>query len=47
LARTTLRGREDWTKHFFVSAALTVLSAQAPSDAVGVSKEELCGFEGT
>jgi hypothetical protein len=36
LARTPLRGREDWTKHFFVSAALTVLSAQAPSDAIGV-----------
>jgi hypothetical protein len=41
LARTTLRGREDWTKHFFVSAALTVLSAQAPSAALGVVKEEL------
>ena len=41
LARTTLRGREDWTNHFFVSAALTVLSAQAPSDAIGVFKEEL------
>jgi hypothetical protein len=41
LARATLRGREDWTKHFFVSAALTVLSAQAPSDAIGVFKEEL------
>ena len=41
LARTTLRGREDWTKHFFVSAALTVLSAQAPSDALGIVKEEL------
>jgi hypothetical protein len=41
LARTTLRGRDDWTKHFFVSAALTVLSAQAPSDAIGLFKEEL------
>jgi hypothetical protein len=41
LARSTLRGREDWTKHFFVSGALTVLSAQAPSDAVGIFKEEL------
>ena len=41
LARTTLRGRDDWTKHFFVSAALTVLSAQAPSDAIGTFKEEL------
>ena len=41
LARATLRGRNDWTKHFFVSAALTVLSAQAPSDAIGLFKEEL------
>ena len=41
LAGTTLRGRDDWTKHFFVSAALTVLSAQAPSDAIGIFKEEL------
>jgi hypothetical protein len=41
LARTTLRGRNDWTRHFFVSAALTVLSAQAPSDAIGLFKEEL------
>ena len=41
LARATLRGRSDWTKHFFVSAALTVLSAQAPSDAIGLLKEEL------
>jgi len=41
LARTTLRGRDDWTKHFFVSVALTVLSAQAPSDAIGLFKEEL------
>jgi hypothetical protein len=41
LARTTLRGRDDWTKHFFVSAALTVLSAQTPSEAIGIVKEEL------
>jgi hypothetical protein len=41
LARTTLRGRTDWTKHFIVSAALAVLSAQAPSDAAGLFKEEL------
>lgn len=41
LDETTLRGRRDWTKHFFVSAALTVLSSQAPSDAAGLLKEEL------
>lgn len=39
--KTTLRGRNDWVRHFSVSAALTVLSAVAPSDAVGMLKEEL------
>jgi hypothetical protein len=38
---TTLRGRSDWTRHFAVSAALTVVSAVAPSDAAGLLKEEL------
>ncbi len=45
LARTckgsTMRGRDDWPKHFTVSAALTVLSLDRASDAVGVLKEEL------
>jgi hypothetical protein len=36
-----LRGRNDWVRHFSVSAALTILSAVAPSDAVGLLKEEL------
>ena len=40
-AGTTLRGRSDWPRHFTVSAALTVLSATAPSDAAGLLKEEL------
>jgi hypothetical protein len=39
--RTTLRGRADWTRHFTVSGALTVMSAVAPSDAAGLLKEEL------
>jgi hypothetical protein len=39
--RTTLRGRADWTRHFVVSAALTVVSAVAPSDAAGLLKEEM------
>jgi hypothetical protein len=39
--RTTLRGRADWTRHFAVSGALTVVSAVAPSDAAGLLKEEL------
>jgi hypothetical protein len=39
--RTTLRGRADWTRHFTVSGALTVVSTVAPSDAAGLLKEEL------
>lgn len=38
---TTLRGRADWTRHFTVSGALTVVSAVAPSDAAGLLKEEM------
>jgi hypothetical protein len=37
----TLRQRADWTKHFFVSAALSVLSTRGISDGVGLFKEEL------
>ena len=37
---TTLRKREDWPKHFFVSAALTVIAAGNVSDATGLFKEE-------
>jgi hypothetical protein len=37
----TLRGRADWSRHFALSGALTVLSAVAPSDAAGLFKEEL------
>ncbi len=35
-----LRGREDWPKHFFVSAALTVVAASNVSNASGLFKEE-------
>jgi hypothetical protein len=38
---TTLRGRDDWPRHFAVSGALTAISAVAPSDAAGLFKEEL------
>ncbi len=41
LHRVALRGRSDWARHFCVSAAITVLSDQAISDAAGVLKEEL------
>lgn len=36
----TLRKREDWPKHFFVSAALTVIAASNVSNASGLFKEE-------
>jgi hypothetical protein len=38
---TTLRGRDDWTKHFFVSASLSALAVGSLSDAAGILKEEL------
>ena len=38
---STMRERRDWPKHFAVSAALTVLSLDRASDAVGLLKEEL------
>jgi hypothetical protein len=38
---STMRNRDDWPKHFLVSAALTVLSLDRASDAVGLLKEEL------
>jgi len=37
----TLRAREDWTHHFLISAAISVLSSQGISDGVGIFKEEL------
>jgi hypothetical protein len=36
-----LRGRVDWSRHFTVSGALTVLAFDAASDAAGLLKEEL------
>ncbi len=40
-ARVRLRGREDWRRHFLVSAALTQVSNTLMSDAAGLLKEEL------
>ncbi len=37
----SVRGRNDWVRHFTVSGALTALSSVAPSDAMGLLKEEL------
>ncbi|MBN2559329.1 MAG: hypothetical protein JXQ75_00160 [Phycisphaerae bacterium] len=41
LRNVELRGRLDWTKHFWVSAALMLLSDTIVSDAAGLLKEEL------
>lgn len=40
-AGTTLREREDWPRHFCLSAALAVLEHPLVSDAGGLMKEEL------
>ncbi len=41
LGTVPLRGREDWTRHFWVSAGLILLSNEATSDRVGRLKEQL------
>jgi hypothetical protein len=38
---TTLHGRDDWPKHYALSAALTVLEHPLVSDAGGLMKEQL------
>jgi hypothetical protein len=38
---TTLRGRDDWSRHYTLSAALAVLENPLVSDAGGLLKEEL------
>jgi len=39
--RVPLRGRRDWTQHFFVSAALAAHSSPWISDTAGILKEQL------
>ena len=46
LANVTLRGRADWTKHFFVSAAIALLSCEATSNKIGTLKEVLDAEDG-
>lgn len=41
--KTTVQGRDDWVKHFTLSAGLSVLSSEGVSDAIGLLKEELDG----
>jgi hypothetical protein len=38
-ARISLHGRKDWSRHFWVSAALTLLSDADRSIAIGIAKE--------
>lgn len=40
-AGTSLRGREDWPRHYALSAALGVLGGPYTSDAAGLLKEQL------
>ncbi len=46
VGRVTLRNRRDWPRHFFVSAALTLVSGGAVSDGAGLFKEELDSGDG-
>ena len=41
LGGMTLRGREDWSRHFCLSAALAVLEHPLVSDAGGLMKEQM------
>ncbi len=41
MGRVTLRGRPDWCRHYFVTAALALLSNESLSDEAGLLKEEL------
>ena len=43
---TTLRDREDWPRHFWVSASLAVLEHPLVSDAGGLIKEQLDALTG-
>jgi hypothetical protein len=46
IGRVTLRGRRDWTRHFWVSAALVLLSNEPTSDRIGLLKEQLDSQDG-
>jgi hypothetical protein len=41
LGTVPLRGRDDWTRHFWVSAGLILLSNEGTSDRIGRLKEQL------
>ncbi len=46
LRNVTLRGRNDWCRHYFVSAALALVSNEKLTDQAGLFKEESDSAEG-
>jgi len=46
IGTVTLRGRQDWPRHFLVSAALVLLSNESTSDRIGLLKEQLDSKQG-
>ncbi|WP_406693495.1 hypothetical protein V5E97_20910 [Singulisphaera sp. Ch08] len=46
LQGVNLRGRGDWTKHFYVSAAMALIACEQTSDKIGVLKEVLDAEDG-
>ncbi|SIO16642.1 hypothetical protein SAMN05444166_2789 [Singulisphaera sp. GP187] len=46
LTGITLRGRGDWTKHFFVSAAIALIACEGTSGKIGLLKEALDAEDG-
>ena len=44
--QSSLRGRADWARHFWVSAAVTLIAGDRVSDAAGLLKEELDAGDG-
>lgn len=46
VGQVTVRDRQDWVKHFLVSAALAVLSNEVVSDSAGLFKEEFDAGKG-
>lgn len=46
IGSVALRGRQDWARHFLVSAALVLLSDEPTSDRIGLLKEQLDAQDG-
>ena len=46
IGTVALRGRQDWARHFLVSAALVLLSNESTSDRIGLLKEQLDSQDG-